>query len=87
MAHSCVQVLLPVSPDVDVPDEVFKRSPAELQRDFRRARERREQAETLMTQAARERLAGKGKGWRKHVFARVRVRFPEGLILQGALRC
>ena len=78
----CMQVLLPMSPDIEVADEVFKRSPAELQRDFRRQREKREQSETLMTKAMREKLASKGR--KKHLFAQLRVRFPEGLTLQGA---
>ena len=78
------QVLLPVAADVTVSDEVFKRSGGELQRDWQRARERREQGEVLMTRATREKLAAKKK--RHHCFARVRVRFPEGIILQGALQ-
>ena len=78
----CMQVLLPMSPEVPVSDEVFKRTPAELKRDFQRAREKREQSEQLMTRAMREKLAAQNR--KKHLFARVRIRFPEGLTLQGA---
>lgn len=83
LAYSAaVQVLLPVAADVAVSDEVFKRSGRELKHDWQRAKKEREQSEMLMTRAMRERLAAKKK--RQHAFARVRVRFPEGVILQGA---
>ena len=36
-----------------------------------------------MTRAMRERLAAKSR--KQHRFARIRVRFPEGLTLQGVL--
>lgn len=77
------KVLLPVSPEVEVSNEVFKRTGAELRRDFMKAKERREQSEQLMTRAMREKLASKKKT-KTHLFARIRVRFPEGLTLQGA---
>jgi hypothetical protein len=80
-AHAA-QVLLPVAPDVDVPEEVFKRSSADVKLEFDTMRERRKQSEVLMTRAMRDKVANKHR--KKHQFARIRIRFPEGLTLQGA---
>lgn len=79
-----LQVLLPVASDAEVSDEVFKRTSAEVMRDFRRMQLRREQEQTLMTRAMREKLANKTK--KVHRFARIRVRFREGLVLQGVCK-
>jgi UBX domain-containing protein 6 len=76
-----VQVLLPISPDIEVSEELFQRTPADLKQEYLRARQRLEQNEVLMTRAMREKL--KNKNVKQYSIARVRVRFPEGLILQG----
>ena len=76
-----LQVLLPMATDAEVSDEVFKRTSAEVMRDFRRMQQKREQEQTLMTRVMREKLSNKTK--RVHRFARLRIRFREGLVLQG----
>ena len=49
------------------------------------AKRRREQEATLMTRAMRDRLAVGGKPRKAHTFATVRIRLPEGLLLQVSL--
>lgn len=76
------QVLLPTAPGTDVPEWFFDRTGGDLKAEFQRTRAAREQRETLMTRAWREKLAQAGR--KQHKFATVRVRFPEGVLLQGA---
>ena len=49
------------------------------------AKRRREQETTLMTRAMRDRLAVGGKPRKAHTFATVRIRLPEGLLLQVSM--
>jgi hypothetical protein len=86
---TALQVLLPISPDVEVSEELFQRTSADIKQEHLRAKQRREQMDVLMTRAMREKL--KKKNMKQHSFARLCIRFPEGVILQGAqyftLRC
>ncbi|KAK9814988.1 hypothetical protein WJX73_003982 [Symbiochloris irregularis] len=76
------QVLIPTDVDASVPEWVFERSPAELKAAIVAARRRREQGEVLMTRAMRERLT-LGDRRSQPSWGTVRVRMPEGLLLQG----
>eukprot|EP00887_Chlorella_sp_A99_P000826 scaffold5.g826.t1 len=75
-------VVLPASIEREVPDWFFVRSGAELKAAFLAAVRRREQDSTLMTRATRDKLRGApDKGACR--WATIRVRFPEGVSLQG----
>ncbi|KAL4859965.1 Plant UBX domain-containing protein 2 [Chlorella vulgaris] len=77
-------VVLPTSIEADVPDWFFQRSGQELKAAFLSAVRRREQASVLTTRATRQRLAGGGaQPTSGGGFATIKVRFPEGLSLQG----
>ncbi|KAG1674121.1 hypothetical protein FOA52_015751 [Chlamydomonas sp. UWO 241] len=76
------QVILPVATDTSVPDWFFDRTPGDLKEEFHRLVQRREQGEQFMTRAMRERDAYKAGG-KRQTTATVRVRFPEGVCLQG----
>lgn len=65
-----------------MPNWFFDRTGADLKAEFHRTRQARELRETLMTRAYRDKLAQTGR--KKHKFATIRVRFPEGVLLQGA---
>ncbi|KAL4425645.1 hypothetical protein ABPG75_009661 [Micractinium tetrahymenae] len=77
------QVLLPTSVERDVPEWFFNRTGAELKAAFTAAVRRREQDQVLMTRATRERMRGGGPVGPAPTFATIRVRFPEGISLQG----
>eukprot|EP01025_Chloroclados_australasicus_P052011 TRINITY_DN6054_c0_g1_i4.p1 TRINITY_DN6054_c0_g1~~TRINITY_DN6054_c0_g1_i4.p1 ORF type:complete len:469 (-),score=47.06 TRINITY_DN6054_c0_g1_i4:352-1758(-) len=77
------QVLLPVTPDTDVPDWFFERTPADIKREYIEAKRRREQGQILMTKALREKLFSGLQNNKNYVIAQVRVRFPEGVLLEG----
>jgi len=75
------QVLLPVTPDTQVPDWFFERTGADVKAEYLRLVKRREEGEVLTTRAHREKeRAGAAV---THTQASVRVRFPEGVCLQG----
>eukprot|EP00884_Botryococcus_braunii_P021421 jgi/Botrbrau1/7963/Bobra.9_2s0116.4 len=76
------QVLIPVEANVEVPDWVFDRTGAELKASFLASRKRQELEQTLMTRAMREKLMGSAPQ-RSYKHSTIRVRLPEGLILQG----
>jgi len=83
------QVWLPATPDTSLPDSFFDRTPADVKAEFQATVRRRAAGEQLMTRAMREaaaaRAAGRPPGGRGlPPRATLRVRFPEGLILQGA---
>ncbi|KAL0035323.1 hypothetical protein WJX77_000882 [Trebouxia sp. C0004] len=77
------QVLLPAETDAQVPDWVFHQSPADLKQAFMTAKKRREMDSMLMTRAYREKLAGGKTQKGTYIYAVIRVRLPEGLLLQG----
>lgn len=77
------QVLLPAETDAQVPEWVFQQSPAELKQAFMTAKKRREMDSMLMTRAYREKLAGGKTQKGAYIYAVIRVRLPEGLLLQG----
>lgn len=66
---------------MQVADSVFDRSPLELKHAFAAAKKRRETESVLMTRAYREKLANKQPN-KVYTYAVIRVRFPEGLLLQ-----
>lgn len=76
------QVLIPVDSGAEVAEWVFERSPAELKSAVMAARRKREQSEMLMTRAMKEKLA-LGDRRSSPAWGTVRVRMPEGLLLQG----
>lgn len=78
-----LQVLLPTAPDAHIPDSFFERTGRDLKAEWQRVKKQREQDETLMTKAHREKLRMAGR--KVHKYATIRVRFPEGIILQGML--
>lgn len=77
------QVLLPAETDAQVPDWVFQQSPTELKQAFTNAKKKREMDSMLMTRAYREKLAGGKTQKGTYIYAVIRVRLPEGLMLQG----
>ncbi|BDA46192.1 probable UBX domain-containing protein 6 [Coccomyxa sp. Obi] len=78
------QVVLPTGvDDQPLPSWFFSRSPAELKAAFVAKQKKRELDQTLMTRAYREKLAGGQKEQSNSTYAVVRIRLPEGLILQG----
>lgn len=78
-------VLLPTQQDTDVPDWFFEVTSMELKSLYAAAVKRRQQSEMLMTNTMREQLAPKA-GTSQYSTAVVRVRLPEGLLLQGSFR-
>ncbi|KAK9843223.1 hypothetical protein WJX74_008871 [Apatococcus lobatus] len=81
------QVLLPVELNAEVPEWIFERTGLELKRMWQAARKQREQDQMLMTRATRERLAQQRMGTAAtrtpSSTSTIRVRFPNGLLLQG----
>ena len=78
------KVILPASVDTDVPSWFFERTGFELKASFASAIKRREQSQTLMTKAMRERMQRQNQGPRvEPAYATVKVRLPEGISLQG----
>lgn len=67
---------------MQVPDWVFQQSPVELKQAFMTAKKRREMDSVLMTRAYREKLAGGKTQKGAYIYAVIRVRVPEGLLLQ-----
>ncbi len=67
---------------MQVPEWVFQQSPAELKQAFMTAKKRREMDSMLMTRAYREKLAGGKTQKGAYIYAVIRVRLPEGLLLQ-----
>lgn len=67
---------------LQVPEWVFQQSPAELKQAFLTAKKRREIDSMLMTRAYREKLAGGKTQKGTYIYAVIRVRLPEGLLLQ-----
>ena len=65
-----------------MPDWVFQQSAAELKAAFMKAKKRREMDSMLMTRAYREKLAGGKTQKGTYIYAVIRVRLPEGLLLQ-----
>lgn len=74
------QVLLPVAPEVEIPDWFFDRTPNELKFAYQSAVRRRQQEAVLLTRAQRE---AKQPPPKVHTHAVIRVRLPEGVVLQG----
>ncbi|KAL3148606.1 hypothetical protein ABBQ38_014034 [Trebouxia sp. C0009 RCD-2024] len=77
------QVLLPEPTDTQVPDWLFQQSGMELKQAYAAAKKRREMDSMLMTRAYREKLAGGKTQKGMYIYAVIRVRLPEGLLLQG----
>lgn len=65
-----------------VPDWVFRQSPVEIRQAYAAAKKRREMDSMLMTRAYREKLAGGKTQKGTYIYAVIRVRLPEGLLLQ-----
>jgi len=76
------QVILPVAADTSVPDWFFNCTGAELKAEYMRMKQKRESSEQFSTREMREREAVAAQG-RRPTTATVRVRFPEGVCLQG----
>ena len=74
-------MLLPTAPDSEIPDSFFERTGRDLKSEWQRVKKQREVDQTLMTKAHREKLRMVGR--KVHKYATVRVRFPEGIVLQG----
>ncbi|GIL66753.1 hypothetical protein Vafri_20206, partial [Volvox africanus] len=92
----CTQVLLPAAPDTKVPDWFFERTGAEIREQWAAIIRKREEQERFMTRTMREvrmqqeiaaaavAAGGAMTGGDTHApVATVRVRFPEGVCLQG----
>ncbi|KAK9906634.1 hypothetical protein WJX75_005245 [Coccomyxa subellipsoidea] len=78
------QVILPTgAEDQPLPSWFFSRSPAELKTAFVAKQKKRELDQTLMTRAYREKLASGQKEQTSFTLAVIRIRLPEGLVLQG----
>ncbi|GAX79245.1 hypothetical protein CEUSTIGMA_g6685.t1 [Chlamydomonas eustigma] len=77
------QVILPVVPDTSVPEWFFNLTGSEIKAEYVRMTRDREQSAQFIPRAIRERLAGKHQSGPPPRTATVRVRFPEGVYLQG----
>lgn len=84
------RVAAPSRPETSVPSWFFERTGREVLQALRSDAARREQERTLMTRAMRERLASgrrdpeaERRAEARARFALVRVRLPEGLLLEG----
>lgn len=69
-------------PFAQVPDWLFQQSGMELKQAYAAAKKRREMDSMLMTRAYREKLAGGKTQKGMYIYAVIRVRLPEGLLLQ-----
>lgn len=76
------QVIIPAAPDTQVPDWFFDRTSADVKLEYKSTVLRRQRGEVLMTRAMREQQASKA-GKPKYSHATLRVRFPEGVLLQA----
>jgi len=76
------QVLLLKPTEVDLPDWFFDRTSADVKAEYFAAKKQKEIDETFMTRAQRERLKGTDQK-KTYTFAVIRVRMPEGILLQG----
>lgn len=72
----------PIYPFAQVPDWLFQQSSMELKQAYAAAKKRREMDSMLMTRAYREKLAGGKTQKGTYIYAVIRVRLPEGLLLQ-----
>ncbi|KDD73971.1 hypothetical protein H632_c1687p0, partial [Helicosporidium sp. ATCC 50920] len=79
-------VLIPRAVEQSLPTWFFERAGAEIKAAFREAVRRREDSQVLRTRAMRERAESHKGRPVDHSTARVRVRFPEGVFLQGEFR-
>lgn len=78
------QVILPMESSAAISEEIFRRTPAEVKASYLASRKKMEQSQMLMTRETRARLAGTGASrGKKHSHASIRVRMPDGLVLQG----
>lgn len=77
------RVLMPVETEASVPDWFFDYTSAELKARYTEAVQARERSQTLMTAAMREKLQGTRIDPSTFTHALIRVRLPEGLVLQG----
>jgi UBX domain-containing protein 6 len=78
------KVILPKSLDTDVPAWFFERTGAELKASFLAAVRRRETQSQLLTRATREKLLSNSlSSSSSSNIAMVKVRLPEGLLIQG----
>lgn len=68
----------------EIPDEFYSVSPAELKKEQQRREEATEKLGLLRTKAMRER--DEQRELRKYRFTLIRVRFPDGVMLQGVFR-
>ncbi|KAK7102075.1 UBX domain-containing protein 6-like [Littorina saxatilis] len=68
----------------EIPDEFYNVSPAELKKEQQRKEEAVEKLGMLRTKAMRER--DELKELRKYRFTLIRVRFPDGILLQGVFK-
>ncbi|KAB7496824.1 UBX domain-containing protein 6 [Armadillidium nasatum] len=78
-----LQVVLPnqAAKNVDLPPEFFVLSVEELKKEMQQRNEAVERSSMLMTKAMREKM--ELRELRKYRFSLIRVRFPDGIILQG----
>merc|ERR1711997_1078899 len=78
-----LRILLPsqVSKRVELPPDFFNISPEEIKKEQKARTEAVEQQGMLRTKAMRERDEQRDK--RKYRFTLIRIRFPDGLVLQG----
>lgn len=77
------KVILPKSLDTDVPAWFFERTGAELKASFLAVVRRRDTQSHLMTRATREKLLSTSSSSSSSNVAMVKVRLPEGLLIQG----
>lgn len=77
------RVLMPVETSASVPDWFFDFTSTELKARYTEAVQARERSQTLMTAAMREKLQGTKIDPSTFTHALIRVRLPEGLVLQG----
>jgi len=68
----------------DIPDEFYSISPEELKKEQQRREEASEKLGMLRTKAMRER--DEQRELRKYRYTLIRVRFPDGVMLQGVFR-
>ncbi|KAK3102614.1 hypothetical protein FSP39_012651 [Pinctada imbricata] len=74
----------PLVSKFDIPAEFYNISPEELKREQQRRQEATEKLGMLRTKAMRER--DEQRELRKYRFVLIRVKFPEGIILQGTFK-
>eukprot|EP00210_Caulerpa_lentillifera_P008027 g7664.t1 len=73
-------LLLKPTSDSFLPDWFFKRTTADIKAEYFSTQRKRELDQTLMTREQRERIKGPKQSFN---FATIRVRLPEGILLQG----